>query len=103
MTINDEFRATAGGELAHAYDAYVKPGDAVATPDGQLWIVEERRPGSDERPVALALISAYATRQGEVCVDLCEAVHTVVPLHLVGKVADARRLTLPVVTPGAVS
>ncbi len=74
------------GRKADEYAALVKPGDAVETPDGELWVVTEVLAGH------LALTSAYRDAGGRICADVYEATHTVVPTELATKVADARRV-----------
>lgn len=73
----------------NAYNALIKPGDAVKTPDGELWVVEEA--GFSEEPL-LALVSAYRCSDGRICADVYEASRTSVPRELVAKVADARQV-----------
>jgi len=69
---------------AEAYERLVKFGDAVETPDGELWVVEAVL--ADE----LVLVSAYRDAVGLVYADPYEATHTVIPRKLARKVADAR-------------
>lgn len=72
-----------------AYAALIKPGDAVETPDGALWVVEAI--ASTETPM-LALTSAYRSSDGRIYADAYDATHTSVPRELVTKVADARQV-----------
>jgi hypothetical protein len=71
---------------ADAYTALIKRGDAVETPDGELWVVN----WVDGN--ALALIAAYRDAKGLVHADLGEPVETSVPVEMVTKVADARQV-----------
>ena len=68
------------------YAAHVKPGDAVETPDGEVWVVER----VDESE--LALRSALRDEHGTIAVDHYQPVRTVVPSEYVTKVADARQV-----------
>ena len=72
---------------AEEYERLIKPGDAVETPDGELWIVLQ-----GEHGVSLALTSAYRDAEGRVHADLGEPVETSVPVEMVTKVADARQV-----------
>jgi hypothetical protein len=74
------------GRKAEEYEALVKPGDAVETPDGELWVVTE------VLLEQLALVSAYRGADGRICADVYEATRTVVPAELATKVADARQV-----------
>lgn len=74
------------GRKAEKYAALVKPGDAVETPDGELWVVAE------VLLEQLALTSAYRDAGGRICADVYEATHTVVPAAMATKVADARQV-----------
>jgi hypothetical protein len=58
-----------------AYAALIKPGDAIETPDGALWVVDQV--GFGDVPV-LALTSAYRSPDGRICADAC-ATHTACP------------------------
>lgn len=71
---------------AESYAALVKPGDAIETPDGQLWVVEQVLAGE------LHLVSAYRDAAGRICADVYEATRTVVPVEMATKVADARQV-----------
>ncbi len=68
------------------YEAHIKTGDAVITPDGRLWVVDSKR-GS-----RFDLVSA--TRESEdapvIEDDHLVATQTIVPKAMVTKVADAR-------------
>ena len=77
------------GQNADAYAALIKLGDAVETPDGELWVVTSV--GYGEEPV-LALASAYRGAAGRIYADAYEVATTSVPRDLVTKVADARRV-----------
>ena len=68
------------------YAALVKCGDAVETPDGELWVVEALTADG------LALASAYRGRDGEIVADRYEVTRTVVAAELVTKVADVRQV-----------
>jgi hypothetical protein len=71
---------------AESYAALVKPGDAIETPDGELWVVDKVLAGQ------LHLISAYRDAAGRICAEVYEATHTVVPTEKATKVADARQV-----------
>jgi hypothetical protein len=71
---------------AQDYEALIKPGDAVETPDGALWVVSEVA-GSE-----LHLTSAWRGRDGVIYAGFYEPTRTVVPAEFVKKVADARRV-----------
>ncbi len=67
------------------YEAHIKTGDAVITPDGRLWVIDEMRRGK------LALVSA-SREDAEAPViedDHLTATQTTVPKAMVTKVADA--------------
>lgn len=73
------------------YELLIKPGDAVETPDGEVWVVE--RWGAEENEFTeLALLSASRDKDGTVYADHYDDVRTIVPLDYVTKVADARRV-----------
>jgi hypothetical protein len=74
---------------ADDYAALVKPGDAVETPDGELWVVEAVTAD------ALDLASAYRDASGLVIADAIELTRTTVPTTLTHKVADARQVRRP--------
>jgi signal peptidase I len=74
------------GRKAEVYRALIKPGDAIETPDGELWVVTE------VLAEQLALVSAYRSADERICADVYEPTHTVVPAAMVTKVADARRV-----------
>jgi len=76
-------------EQADDYAALVKPGDAVETPDGQLWVVE-RVADRD-----LFVTSAFTDSAGQICVDIYEPTATTLPKQLAHKVADARQVRRP--------
>jgi hypothetical protein len=70
------------------YEAHIKVGDAVVTPDGELWVIDEMRRGK------LALVSA-SREDAEAPViedDHLVATKTIVPKAMVTKVADARNV-----------
>jgi len=69
---------------AEAYERFVKLGDAVETPDGGLWVV------NDVAGENLAVISASRDATGQICVDGLDAVTTRLPSRFATKVADAR-------------
>lgn len=71
------------------YAELIKPGDAVATPDDELWVVE--RVAGDE----IELIAAERRDDGLVYVDPYELARTSVPRALTRKVADARSVRRP--------
>jgi hypothetical protein len=75
-----------GRKTEQDYQALIKPGDAVETPDGELWVVTE------VLAEALALTSAYRDQEGRICADVYEATHTVVTADMAIKVADARQV-----------
>ncbi len=70
----------------NAYEALIKPGDAVETPDGEIWIVE----GAELDQ--LTLVSAYKDSDGVIYAERYETVHTSLPREHVTKIADARRV-----------
>jgi len=74
---------------AEIYDALIKPGDAVETPDGALWVVELV---GDQN---LGVTSAFTDSAGQICVDIYEPTTTTIPKQLAHKVADARRVRRP--------
>ncbi len=71
------------------YVALIKPGDAIATPDDAVWVVE--RIAGDE----LEVIAASRGDDGLVYVDPYEQTVTSVPTALARKVADARSVRRP--------
>ena len=71
------------------YAALVKPGDAVETPDGEIWVVAAVMPDD------LVLVSAYRDATGLIYADVYEATHTTIPTALARKVADARSVRRP--------
>lgn len=71
-------------DKAEAYDQFVKPGDAVETPDGGLWVVNDVA-GDD-----LAVVSAHRDALGTVYADVYDAVATRLPIKFTTKVVDAR-------------
>lgn len=71
------------------YAALIKPGDAVETPDGEIWVVEVIT------AKALDVASAYRDATGLVYADVYEATHTTIPTALARKVADARSVRRP--------
>jgi hypothetical protein len=76
-------------ETADEYAELIKPGDAVETPDGSLWVVESLS-GDD-----VTLTSAFIDDVGDVYVDRYEPTKTIVPRNYTRKVADARRVRRP--------
>jgi len=72
------------GDKADAYAAHVKVGDAVRTPDGELWVVETTT--QDD----LKVVSAWRGADGRIYADSHSAVRTALPRELAEKVADAR-------------
>jgi hypothetical protein len=72
-----------------AYDELIKVGDAVETPDGELWVVTGV--GYGDEPV-LALASACRGSDERIYADAYEATQTALPAGHVTKVADARRV-----------
>jgi len=82
--------STAGQDgRAQEYAAMIKPGDAVETPDGALWVVDGRA-----GPSRYALVSAYrGAVDGIVYRDReNDVVTTIVPAAHVTKIADARQV-----------
>ena len=71
------------------YAALVKPGDAVETPDGEIWVVEAVTPQD------LAVTSAYRDSSGQIYADVYEPTTTTIPQQLARKVADARQVRRP--------
>ena len=73
---------------AQEYAQMIKPGDAVETPDGSLWVVE------CQTATGYALVSAYrGATDGAVYRDReNEVVTTIVPAAHVTKVCDARQV-----------
>ena len=71
------------------YAALIKPGDAVATPDDEVWVVTEV--AGDE----LHVVAASRGDDGLVYVDPYEQTVTSVPKALARKVADARSVRRP--------
>ena len=82
--MHDESISPDQGEL---YAALVKIGDAVSTPDGEVWVVT----GFAAADV-LELIAASRGDGGLVYVDPYEQTKTSLPRDLVVKVADARKV-----------
>lgn len=69
------------------YAGHIKVGDAVATPDDALWVVEEID-GEEYR-----LLSAYhSAKAAWIYADRYEPTRTIVPASFLTKVADARRV-----------
>jgi hypothetical protein len=77
----------AGGGQGEQYAALVKIGDAVTTPDDEVWVVTGFVTFD-----ALELIAASRGDDGLVFVDPYEQTKTTLPRELVAKVADARRV-----------
>ena len=71
------------------YAALIKPGDAVETPDGEIWVVEAVRAED------LEVMSAYRDATGLVYADVYEATRTTIPKQLARKDADARSVRRP--------
>ena len=71
------------------YAALIKPGDAVETPDGELWVVDVV--GEKD----LSVTSAYRDALGIIYADVYELTRTTIPAPLAHKVADARQVRRP--------
>ncbi|HEY5113686.1 MAG TPA: hypothetical protein VIJ45_06205 [Coriobacteriia bacterium] len=71
------------------YAALIKPGDAVETPDGEIWVVEAVM--SED----LDVVAAYRDAAGLIYADVYEPTHTTIPTALARKVADARQVRRP--------
>jgi hypothetical protein len=71
------------------YAALIKPGDAVATPDDAVWVVNAVDGAS------LDVVAAEHADDGLVYVDPYEQIVTSVPTALARKVADARFVRRP--------
>ncbi len=71
-------------DKAEAYDQFVKPGDAVETPDGGLWVVTVV--ADDD----LTVVSAGRDAAGQIRADAVDVVTTRLPSRFAAKVADAR-------------
>jgi len=71
------------------YAALIKPGDAVETPDGEIWVVET----VTDRD--LFVTSAYRDSAGQIYADAYEPTRTTIPTTLARKVADARQVRRP--------
>jgi hypothetical protein len=71
------------------YEALVKSGDAVATPDDAVWVVNE------VAGEVLEVVAAERADDGLVYVDPYEQTVTSVPTALARKVADARSVRRP--------
>jgi len=82
ITVDDSTNRSS--DKAEAYDQFVKPGDAVETPDGGLWVVNDVA-GDD-----LAVVSAYRDALGTVYADVYDVVTTRLPVKFTTKVVDAR-------------
>ena len=76
-------------DSADAYAALIKPGDAVETPDGELWVVDVV--GKE----TLSVTSAYRDALGLIYADVYELTRTTIPTPLAHKVADARSVRQP--------
>jgi hypothetical protein len=76
-------------ERADDYAELIKPGDAVETPDGQLWVVEKVADRD------LFVTSAFADSAGQICLEIYEPTTTTIPKQLARKVADARSMRRP--------
>jgi len=85
--MHDESTSSQDGR-AREYAAMIKPGDAVETPDGAVWVVEY------QTATGYALTSAYrGASDGAVYRDReNEVVTTIVPAAHVTKIADARQV-----------
>jgi len=87
--MRDDSTPPQGQEQEAAYAALIKVGDAVETPDGALWIVQQVKADGD----ILALASATrASESGLVIADVIDVVRTQIPTELARKVADARQV-----------
>ena len=71
------------------YAALIKPGDAIETPDGELWVVER------VLDAVLTVISAHRDPDGLVYADVYEPATTQIPTTLAHKAADARQVRRP--------
>jgi hypothetical protein len=74
------------GRKAEDYSAHIKPGDAIETPDGELWVVNQVHED------VLLVVSAARGNDGRIYADAYDAVHTSVPREFAAKVADARQV-----------
>lgn len=85
--MHDESTSSQDGR-AQEYAAMIKPGDAVETPDGSLWVVDH------QTATGYALVSAYRGAVDEVVYRDREndVVTTIVPAAHVTKIADARQV-----------
>ena len=77
------------GRKTGAYAALIKVGDAIETPDGELWVVLA------VLEAELSLVSAYRDSVGQICADVYEQTHTIIPREHARKVADARQVRRP--------
>ena len=77
------------GRNADTYAALIKPGDAVETPDGEIWVV------ASVLAEDLDVMSAYRDALGLVYADVYEPTRTTIPKQLARKVADARQVRRP--------
>ena len=71
------------------YAALIKPGDAVETPDGEIWVV------AAVLEKDLDVMSAYRDATGLIYADAYEPTRTIIPAELARKVADARQVRRP--------
>ncbi len=71
------------------YAALIKPGDAIETPDGEIWVV------AAVTSQDLAVASAYRDSTGQIYADVYEPTTTTLPKQLARKVADARSVRRP--------
>jgi hypothetical protein len=71
------------------YAEHVKSSDAIATPDGALWIAEEL--AGDQ----VKVVSAFRDSQGRIRQDVVDAKHTQLLIAFAQKAADAREVAGP--------
>lgn len=77
------------GRNADAYAALIKLGDAIETPDGELWVVTAVAEND------LGVTSAFTSSAGQICAEIYEPTRTTIPTALARKVADARLVRRP--------
>lgn len=87
--MNDSTSPPPDEDRQDEYAALVKPGDAVETPDGALWVVTLVAESD------LGVSSAFTDSAGQICVDIYEPTTTTIPKQLARKVADARQVRRP--------
>ena len=73
-------------EKREAYAALVKPGDAVETPDGNVWVVRQSWLS------VIEIASARRDEHGVIKPDMFGQAVTAVPVDFVTKIADAREV-----------